>query len=57
MNDHTHSQRHARSHIMRLIILGAVFAVICMVYAARLIKLQLGDTETFFEYLEGDLTT
>ena len=56
MNDHTGSHSHARSHTMRLIILGTVFAVICLVYVARLMKLQLEDTDTFFEYLDGDLS-
>ena len=55
MTDHTPTRRRGRSHALRFIILGAVFAVICLVYAARLMKLQLEDTPTFFEYPEGDL--
>ena len=57
MNDHTKGHRYGRSFAFRFIILGAVFAVICLVYAARLVKLQLEETETFFEYLDGDLTS
>lgn len=57
MNDHNKGHRHGRSFALRFIILGAVFAVICLVYAARLVKLQLEDNDTFFEYLEGDLAT
>ena len=56
MNDHHTRYSPRRSFALRFIILGAVFAVICLVYAARLVKLQLEETETFFEYLEGDLS-
>ena len=57
MTDRSHNPRRGRTHALRFIILGAVFAVICLVYAARLIKLQLQDTETYFEYLDGDLAS
>lgn len=57
MNDTPHHGHARRSFALRFIILGVVFAAICLVYAARLVKLQLGDTETFFEYTDGDLTS
>ena len=57
MNDPPHHGHARRSFALRFIILGVVFAAICLVYAARLVKLQLGDTETFFEYTDGDLTS
>lgn len=55
MNDRTYPGRSHRTHALRFVMLGIVFAVICLVYAARLTKLQLGDSETFFEYSEDDL--
>lgn len=57
MNDKPYPARTRRSHALRFIILGVIFAVICLVYAARLVKLQLGDSETFFEYSEDNLTS
>jgi len=57
MNDKPYPARTRRSHALRFVILGVIFAVICLVYAARLVKLQLGDSETFFEYSEDDLTS
>ena len=56
MNDHHTRHSPRRSFALRFIILGAIFAVICLVYAARLVKLQLEDTDTFFEYIDGDLS-
>ena len=57
MNDKPYPARTRRSFALRFVILGAVFAVICLVYAARLVRLQLGDSQTFFEYSEDDLTS
>ena len=57
MTDRSHTPHRGRTHALRFIILGAIFAVICLVYAARLIKLQLEDTQTYFEYLDGDLAS
>ena len=56
MNDRKYPGHARRSFTLRFLILGIVFAVICLVYAARLIRLQLSDSETFFEYSEDDLT-
>jgi penicillin-binding protein 2 len=55
MKDQAYPGRTRRSFAIRFIILGIFFAVVCMVYTARLIRLQLGDSETFFEYSEDDL--
>lgn len=57
MNDKPYPARTRRSHALRFIILGVIFAVVCLVYAARLVKLQLGDSETFFEYSDDNLTS
>ena len=57
MSDKPYPGHTRRSFALRFIVLGAVFAVICLVYVARLIKLQLGDTETFFEYRDDNLTS
>ena len=57
MNDKSYPGRTRHSFALRFIVLGAIFAVICLVYAARLMRLQLGGSETFFEYSDDDLTS
>lgn len=57
MNDKPYPGRTRRSFALRFIILGAIFAAVCLIYAARLMRLQLGDSETFFTYSEDDLTS
>jgi len=56
MNDKKYPGHTRRSFALRFVILGIVFAVVCLVYAARLVRLQLSDSETFFEYSDDDLT-
>lgn len=55
MSEKENSSRMRHSFALRFVVFGAVFAVICMVYAARLVRLQLGGSETYFTYSEDDL--
>ncbi len=57
MSDRPYRRGVRRSFALRFILLGVLFAVVCLVYAARLVRLQLGDSETFFQYSDGDLTS
>ncbi|MBQ7320510.1 MAG: hypothetical protein IJW99_00280 [Clostridia bacterium] len=57
MNERSYVGHTRRSFTLRFVVFGIVFAVICLVYVARLMRLQLGDTKTYFEYSEDDLTS